>query len=104
MQSEKIRHFGYAIDCLVKSIKSCYSYYLLLCYDCRLVPGFWGLGIELLSSSNITLRFEDVEYKETCLPDLSGQKWEVHKMPSILISEEGVYLKLTNRYSQPRYS
>jgi hypothetical protein len=38
--------------------------------------------------SNIAPRFEAIEYKETCLPDLSGQKWEVYKMPSILISEE----------------
>jgi hypothetical protein len=29
--------------------------------------------IELPLSSNIALRFEDAEHKETCLPDLSGQ-------------------------------
>jgi hypothetical protein len=45
-------------------------------------------------SSNIVLRFEDIEHKETCLLDLSGQKWEVYKMPSILISEEG-FIALT---------
>jgi hypothetical protein len=45
-------------------------------------------------SSNISPRFENTEPKKTCLPDLSEQKWEVHKMPSILISEEG-FIALT---------
>ena len=91
----KILQFGYAINRPVKSVKSCYSYYPLLYYDYRPVPRIRGRGIELLLSPNIALRFEDAEHKETCIPDLSGQKWEVHKMPSILISEAGfIALKL----------
>jgi len=94
LQLEKILQFGYIVDYLIKRVKSCYSYNPLLYYDYQLVPGTRGRGIELLLSSNITLKFEDTEYKETCLPDLSGQKWEVYKMLSILISEEG-FIALT---------
>jgi hypothetical protein len=71
----------------------------LLYYNYRPVLRIWRRGIELLLSSNITPSFEDTEYKETCLPDLSGQKWEVYKMPSILISEgagEGILSLLPN--------
>jgi hypothetical protein len=46
----------------------------LLYYDYQPVPGIQGRGIELLLSSNIAPRFKDTEHKETCLPDLSGQK------------------------------
>jgi hypothetical protein len=45
---------------------------------------------------NIALRFEDIEYKEPLYriyPDKVGGT-EVHKMPSILISEEG-FIALT---------
>jgi hypothetical protein len=90
----EILQFGYAIDRPVQSVKSCYSYYPLLYYDYLPVSGIRGHGIELLISSNIAPRFEDIEHKETYLPNLSGQKWEVHKMPSILISEEG-FIALT---------
>jgi len=104
LQLEKILQFGYIVDYLIKRVKSCYSYNPLLYYDYQLVPGTRGRGIELLLSSNITLKFEDTEYKETCLPDLSGQKWEVHKMP--LLNKRGriyppyliLYLQLRESY------
>jgi hypothetical protein len=50
--------------------------------------------MKLLSRKNIAPKFKDTERKETFMPDLSGQKWEVHKMPSILISEKG-FIALT---------
>ena len=90
----KILQFGYAVDRPVENVKSCYSYYPLLYHDYQPVLKIRGRGIELLLSVNIAPSFEDTEPKETCLPDLSGQKWEVHKMPSILISEEG-FIALT---------
>ena len=51
-----------------------YSYYPLLSYDYRPLPRIRGYRIELLLSSNIALRFEDIEHKETYVPSLSGQK------------------------------
>jgi hypothetical protein len=45
--------------------------------------------MKLLSSLNIGLMFEKKMYKKTCPPDLSGQKWEMYTMPSVLISERG---------------
>jgi hypothetical protein len=41
-----------------------------------LSPEFGVRGRELLSGSNIPPRFEDTKYKETCPPDLFGQKEE----------------------------
>jgi hypothetical protein len=77
------------VDRPVENVKSCFGYYPLLYHDHRPVPKIRGRGIELLLSLNIAPRFEDTEHKETCLPDLSGQKWEVCRMLGILISEEG---------------
>ena len=74
----------------------------LLYHGYRPVPGIRGRSVELQLSSNIAPRFEDTKHKETCLPDLSGQKWEVHKLPSILISEEGFIALTPILYSQPR--
>jgi hypothetical protein len=31
----------------------------------------------------MTPSFEHLKHKETCVPDLSGQKWEVYKMPHL---------------------
>jgi hypothetical protein len=98
----KILQFGYAIDRPAKSVKSCYRYYPLLYYNYRPLPGIRGRGIELLLSSNIAPRFKDIEYKETCLPGLSGQKWEVHKMPKHLNKRGRVYRYYLILYLQPR--
>jgi hypothetical protein len=37
----------------------------------NLVPGIRDRSIELLLYLNAALKFKDIEYKETCLPDLS---------------------------------
>ena len=68
----KILQFGYTVDHPIESVKSYGSFYPLLYYDYQPVPGVRGRGIELLLISNIILKFEDTEHKETCLPDLSG--------------------------------
>ena len=101
----KILRFGYTIDRPFESVKSYRSYNPLLYHDYYPVPGIRGCGIELLLSSNIALKFKDIEAKETRLPDLSGQKWKEHKMPSILVGEEGfIALNLPNMYLQLRES
>jgi hypothetical protein len=52
-----------------------------------LFPGFGDIAKSLLLRSNIASRFEIREHKETCLPDLSGQKWRY--FAKHLISERG---------------
>jgi hypothetical protein len=99
----KIPQFGHTIDYSIKSVKSRRSYYPLLYYDHQPVPGIRGRDIELLLSSNITLKFKDTEHKETCLPDLSGQKWLVYKMP--YLNKRGrIYRPYLILYSQLRES
>jgi hypothetical protein len=77
LEIRKILQSSYAINRPVKSVKSWCSYYPLLYYDYRSVPGIRGRGIEFLISSNIA-PIEDTEHKETCLPYLSGQKNSKH--------------------------
>ena len=87
--SRIILRFDYAVDYPVESVKSCYGYYPLLYYDYR------GHGTKVLLKKYMTLSFEDLEYKETYMPDLSGPNDEVHKMPSFLINQEG-FMSLLN--------
>jgi hypothetical protein len=74
LQSEKYYSLANTVNRLVENVKSCYSYYPLLYYNHRPVHGIRGRGIELLVSSNIALRFGDIEHKETYLLNLSRQK------------------------------
>jgi hypothetical protein len=49
------------------------------------------------------LKFEDTEHKETCLPDLSGQQWEVHEMTHL--NKRGrIYRPYQILYLQPHES
>ena len=93
MQSEKYCSLAILSIVLLRASKAAVAIApcFIMTIDLSLECG--GRGIELLISSNIAPRFEDIEHKETCLPDLS------------LISEEG-FIALTYStvmlYSQPR--
>jgi hypothetical protein len=66
-----------SVDHPVDGIESRFCCSPLLYYDYWPVPGIQGHGIELLLSSNIAPRFQNTEHKESCPPDLSGQKWDI---------------------------
>jgi hypothetical protein len=51
----------------------------------RPVSGVRGRDIKLPLSSNIGFKIENKEYEEICLPSLTGQKWDVHRMPSTFL-------------------
>ncbi len=59
-----------------RASKAAIAITFLLYSDSQPVPGIRGRGIELPLSSGIVPRIVDTEHEETCLPDLSGQKWE----------------------------
>jgi len=59
---------------LLRASKAAIAIIPLLYHDYRPVPETRGHSIEPLLSSNIAPRFKDTGHKETCLPDLFGQK------------------------------
>jgi hypothetical protein len=78
----------YIIDYPVSGVKSPFGYSPLLYYNHWPVSKFRDPRMKLLLANNIALSFEDIEHKETYVPDLSGQSGRYTKC-RILISEEG---------------
>ena len=98
----KLLYFGSTVDRPVGSTKSCSSYYPLLYHDYQPVPGIRRRDIDLLISLNRALKFENTEYKETCLLDLSGKRWGKYRMLSIHPNKrERIYRPCPIFYSQP---
>ena len=99
----KYYHCGHIINCPINSVESPFGYSPLLYYNYWPVSKFRDRSMKLLSRKNIAPKFKDIERKETFMPDLSGQKWEVHKILSILISKEGFNIinQRTNNTTKP---
>ena len=65
---------GYTIDCPVDGIKTLFGCFPLFYSKYRLVCEFRGYYTKALSREIIALSFEDIEYKETHILSLSGQR------------------------------
>ncbi len=70
----KYRGYGYAVDRPVDGVESRFGCFPLLYYDYRPISSFRGYDTKVLLEKNISPSFKDTEYKETCVPSLSGQR------------------------------
>ena len=71
------------IDRAAAGVGSRFGFLPLLCHGHWPISNFWSYSTKLLLGENVPPKFEDIEHKETCLPGLSGQRWEMHKMPHL---------------------
>jgi hypothetical protein len=65
---------GNTVDRPIDGVESRFSYSPLLYHEYRPVSKFRANSMKVLSRKNIFPSFEDIEYKETCIPSLSGQR------------------------------
>ena len=70
----KYSRYIYIINRFVNGVESCFDYSFLLQHNHRPISGFRGYGTKMLLRKNILLSFKNIEYKEICVPSLSGLK------------------------------